>query len=243
MGQLTSAQRKIARPVTTAYCGQAASDYDQHRFATPQGRLFSDLEFLPLNHAIASLERKACVLEVGCGTARFSESLARQGFSVVATDPSADMIDVAAEKCGGIEGIRFEQAEGGNLRFPEGAFDFVFAIRVTNQTESEEYALKMIREMIRVTKPGGRVLVEFVNRRRPLAKRSRDIRLSFGQIGGVGRDSDCAVMSRHGVLVFSQSVLDRVPDALVPLWGRIERLAARALWRWASRGYVLLRKR
>jgi SAM-dependent methyltransferase len=243
MGPLTSAQRKADRLVTTAYCGEAAYHYDEQRFTTPQGRLFSDLEFEPLNHAIAALERDARVLEVGCGTARFAASLARQGFSVVATDPSADMIDVAAEKCGGIEGIRFEQAEGGNLRFPEGAFDFVFAIRVTNQTESEEYALKMIREMIRVAQRGGLILVEFVNRRRPLAKRSRDIRLSFGRISRVAQDSDCNVLSRRGILVFSQSVLDRVPDALVPLWGRIERLAARALWRWASRGYVLLRKR
>jgi SAM-dependent methyltransferase len=218
----------------TAYCGSAAYDYDGTRFQTPQGRLFSDLEFQPLKQAVEGLERGARVLEVGCGTARFS---------VVATDPSTDMIGVAAEKCAEIENIRFEQAEGGNLRFADGAFDFVFAIRVTNQTESEGYALKMIREMIRVTKPGGRVLVEFVNRQRPLAKRSRDIRLSFGQIGSVGHDLDCDVLSRHGVLVFSQSVLDRVPDALVPLWGRIERLAARVFWRWASRGYVLLRKR
>lgn len=73
MRQFTSAQRKADGGVTTAYCGPAAYNYDEARFQTPQGRLFSDLEFQPLNHAIESLERSARVLEVGCGTARFSE--------------------------------------------------------------------------------------------------------------------------------------------------------------------------
>ncbi|UCD51489.1 MAG: class I SAM-dependent methyltransferase [Phycisphaerales bacterium] len=229
--------------VATAYRGRVARDYDEARFETPQGRLFSELELQQLNHAARRLERGARVLEVGCGTARFSASLARQGFDVVATDPSADMIEVAAGKCAGTETLRFERMEGGDLSFPNEAFDFVFAIRVTNQTESEEYALRMIREMIRVAKRGALILVEFVNRQRPLGKRARSVRLSFGQIGRVVQDSDCSVVSRHGVLVFSQSVLDRVPDVLVPWWGRVERLAARGFWPWASRGYVLLRKR
>lgn len=231
------------RPVQTAYYGRAAYDYDDARFETPQGRLFSELEFGQLSHATRRLGSGARVLEVGCGTARFSESLARQGFNVVATDASADMIEVAVGKCAGLENLRFERAEGTHLSFPDETFDFVFSIRVTNQTESEEYALRMVREMIRVAKRGGLILVEFVNRRRPLGKPGRSVRLSFDQIGRVAQDSGCDVVSRRGALVFSQSVLERVPDVLVPLWGRVERLAAWGLWPWASRGYALLRKR
>ena len=229
------------RPAT-AYGGPAAYDYDENRFTTRQGRLFSDLEVRQFQHAVAKLAPGAHVLEVGCGTARFSEQVARSGFAVVATDPSLDMIDVASRKCAGIQNISFKQAEGAHLSFAEGAFDFVFAIRVTNQTESEAYALKTIREMIRVAKHGGLVLVEFVNRARPFAKRSKDVRLSFGQVGHVSREAGCDVLSEAGVLVFSQSVLNRVPAVLVPLWGPLERLAAVMFWRWASRGYVLLRK-
>ena len=230
------------RPAT-AYCGDAADAYDARRFATPQGRLFGALEWRQLRHATRRLEAHARVLEVGCGTGRFSQHLARRGFSVLATDPSPDMIEVAAEKGASLANMSFRQEEGGNLSFSDATFDFVFAIRVTNQTASEEYALEMVREMIRVARRGGLVLVEFVNRDRPLARRSEDVKLSFGQIGGVARESNCDVLSRHGVLVFSQSVLNRVPGMLVPLWGGVERLAAMALWRWASRGYVLLRKR
>ena len=228
---------------STAYRGAAAHDYDECRFTTPQGRLFAELESRQLKHATEHLTPGARVLEVGCGTGRFSEELARRDFAVVATDPSTDMIDLAARKCSGLRNVSFQQGEGADLDFAEAAFDFVFAIRVTNQTASEAYALTMIREMIRVTRPGGRVLVEFVNRRRPLPTRSRDVRLSFARISHLARDAGCEVIGRHGVLVFSQSVLNRVPDALVPVWGRLERLAAAVFWGWASRGYIVLRKR
>lgn len=226
----------------TAYCGDAARNYDEQRFATPQGRLFSRLEFQQLADAVRDLDIAARILEVGCGTARFSENLARRGYSVVATDPSSDMIAAASRKCSGLETIRFQCEEGARLSFADGTFDFVFSIRVTNQTESEEYALRMIAEMIRVTRSGGRILVEFVNRRRPLRKRSQTVRLSFGQIDRFARERGCRVERRRGILVFSQSVLDRIPDPLVPAWGGAERMAARVFWRWASRGYVLLKK-
>jgi ubiquinone/menaquinone biosynthesis C-methylase UbiE len=161
----------------------------------------------------------------------------------MATDPSSDMIAVARQNCAGLSNVSFEQAEGARLRHPDGSFDFVFAIRVVNQTESEDYALRMTREMIRLARSGGLVLVEFANRDRPLAKPSRDVRVSFAQLARVATASGCDVIGRHGVLVFSQSVLDRVPNVLVPLWGKLERGAAGLFWPWASRGYILLRKR
>jgi ubiquinone/menaquinone biosynthesis C-methylase UbiE len=226
----------------TAYRGAVARDYDDNRFTTPQGRLFSELEARQLRRAAERLAPDARVLEVGCGTARFARDLARQGFVVVATDPSHDMIDLAARKCAGLERISFRQAEGADLGSSDDTFDLVFAIRVVNQTESKNYALRMIAEMVRVAAHGGLILIEFVNQARPFAKRSTNVRLSFTEIAHTARDAGCDVVHRDGVLVFSQSVLNRVPDALVPLWGRLERLAATVFWRWASRGYILLRK-
>jgi len=227
----------------TAYCNKTAHDYDECRFTTKQGRLFADLELEQLNIAIGELRPDAHVLEVGCGTARFSQHLANLGFSVLATDPSPDMLEVASFKCSELDTISFQQAEGAKLAFADATFDFTFSIRVLNQTESEDYALKTVREMIRVTRRGSLVLLEFVNRRRPFTKPSKNVRLSFAQLEDLARDCGCDVLSRRGVLVFSQSVLNRIPDVLVPFWGFIERTAAMVLWRWASRGYILLRKR
>ncbi len=228
---------------STAYGREAAQQYDDRRFTTRQGLLFGRLELAELERAVARAPRDAYVLEVGCGTARFSEYLARHGYRVVATDASADMIEVASRKCKGLDNVSFRMEAGANLSFAESTFDFVFAVRVTNQTESAQYALAMLREMIRVTRSGGLVLVEFVNSQRPFARKSRAVRLSFGQIARAACECNCVVESRRGVLVFSQSLLSRMPDVLVPLWGAVERAAARVFWSWASRGYILLRKR
>lgn len=228
---------------STSYLGEVAYEYDEQRFVSRQGRLFSSMEFEQLERAVRGLENDSRVLEVGCGTARFSQHLARQGFSVMATDPSPDMIEVARRKCSDLKTIAFQQEEGGQLSFPDASFDFVFAIRVLNQTGSEVYALRMVSEMIRVARGGGRVLIEFANSGRPCARRSKSVRLSFEQIEETARVCDCEVLSRHGVLVFSQSLLDAIPGPLVPVWGMVERLASWVVWRWASRGYVLLRKR
>ena len=225
------------------YRGEAASKYDECRFGTRQGQLFSDLESEQVQRAVRDLAPGSRVLEIGCGTGRFSESLGRQGFVVVATDPSSDMLELAARRCAGLNAVTFGQEEGGRLSYDDSAYDFVFAIRVTNQTESEEYAIRMIREMIRVTRSGGRILVEFVNRRRPFRRDTQSVRLAFAQIGRVAEEQGGEVLWRAGVLVFSQSVLDRVPDRWVSWWGRAERRVGPLLWRWASRGYVLLRKR
>jgi len=229
--------------VMTAYKGEAARKYDAKRFVTRQGRLFSELEFEQFELALGYLSGAARILELGCGTGRFSEYVASRGYHILATDPSSDMIQIAAQKCSELDNIQFKQEEGGHLSFPDATFDFVFAIRVLNQTRSEEYALRMIGEMIRVTRSGGLVLLEFVNRERPFAKRNKSVRLSFGQIERIAHTRDCEIVRRSGVLVFSQSLLNRIPGRLTRLWGLVERGAARIFWRWASRGYIVLRKR
>jgi len=228
--------------VATAYTGKAAKTYDDLRFTTKQGLLFDTLEWEELKKVAAVTTKAGSVLELGCGTARFSKRLAELGFRVRAVDPSAQMIQIAAEKCKDLDHVTFAQEQATALSSNDCTFDLVFAIRVTNQTESKEYALRMVREMVRVAKPGGLILIEFTNSRRPLKRKSDDVRLAFSEISKVGCKSGCRIESRRGILVFSKSVMDRMPGPLIPLWAIIERLSARFFWRWASRGYILLRK-
>ena len=228
--------------IPTAYDADGSREYDQRRFTTRQGLSFDALEWEQLSRAIVGIPEGSSVLEVGCGTGRFSRRLATREFIVRAVDPSPDMIKEASEKCRGLPDVTFALEEAASLSSEDSTFDLVFAIRVTNQTESEDYALRMVREMIRVTKPGGSVLVEFVNKHRPLKKPSKSVRLSFTQIANIALQHCCRVESRRGILVFSQTILETIPLPVLPAWLLLERLCALAFWRWASRGYILLRK-
>lgn len=228
--------------VPTAYVHEAAKQYDNRRFTTEQGLLFAAFELAELQRIATQVPRGAYVLEVGCGTGRFSLYLGSRGYKVRAVDPSLDMIRIASQKCTDLDNVTFAQEEGASLSCADSTYDLVFSIRVTNQTESQAYALRMIREMIRVTKPRGLVLVEFVNSQRPFRKKSKNVRLSFSQIAKVACEDNCRVESQRGILVFSQTVLNKIPRVLLPVWALVERVSSRILWKWASRGYVLLRK-
>jgi len=222
--------------------GQGASTYDSVRFTTRHGLAFDELERDQLMRAATMVPAGGSVLEVGCGTARFAKRFAEAGYKVTASDASPDMLNIAREKCVGLPNIEFKLAEGASVGFASDEFDFVFAIRVMNSLESPHYALQTVREMIRVTKPGGVVLVEFANGNRPLAKQNNSVRLTFRQLSNVAAERACSVLRKSGVLVFSQTVLNAVPAPLLPFWVSVERALASVLWGVTSRGYIVLRK-
>ena len=226
----------------TAYMGQAAGTYDTVRFTSRQGLAFDQLEREQLMHAVGLLPAEGTVLEVGCGTARFAIQLARMGFRVAASDASPDMLKIAREKARGLTNIEFRQSEGLHVGFETNRFDFAFAIRVMNSLESTQYALDTAREMIRVTKPGGLVLIEFANAERPLARQNNSARLSFGQLRALAAEQGCTVVRQSGVLVLSQTVLNAMPGFIVPAWVAVERALASMMWGLSSRGYIVLRK-
>lgn len=241
---MKKSSEKQYKTVDSAYTGKGAYEYDSRRFKTDQGKSFHSLELEQLKKAISSINKPAAVCEVGCGTGRFSKYLAEKGYTVTASDPSNDMLKITKEKCADIENVHFKISEGADLQFDDNTFDFVFAIRVMNQTESEEYALRTVGEMIRIAKPGGFILVEFMNENRLFSARSTSHTttwLTFDEVIETAQNNNCEVIKTAGVLFFPQTILNIMPDFILPLWERIERYSAKVLSKYALRGYVLLR--
>lgn len=113
-------------------------------------------------------------LDVACGTGDFSMQIARQtGAAVTGVDISAEMLKIGQEKiaaagwaveaipCGGMPAaepgkIHLEAGDCENLTFADGAFDVVccaFGVRNFQHVEAG------LREMRRVVRPGGRVVI------------------------------------------------------------------------------------
>jgi demethylmenaquinone methyltransferase/2-methoxy-6-polyprenyl-1,4-benzoquinol methylase len=110
------------------------------------------------------------VLDVCCGTGDLAFELARRvspGGHVVGCDFSEPMLDLAREKAAdrGVESARFEWADALQLPYDDDRFDAVtVGFGVRNFADRD----KGLREMARVLKPGGRlVILEFTEPTRP----------------------------------------------------------------------------
>jgi phosphatidylethanolamine/phosphatidyl-N-methylethanolamine N-methyltransferase len=98
------------------------------------------------------------VLEVGVGTGLALADYGRH-LEIVGIDLSPDMLDkarerVANERLDHVTGLH--EMDAGDLKFPDNSFDIVTAMFVMTVVPEPE---RVMRELARVTKPGGEVLI------------------------------------------------------------------------------------
>ena len=100
----------------------------------------------------------ARVLDCAAGTGEFSLAAARRAGSVLCTDQSEAMLKQARKKAAqkGLTNITFAQRDITALPDPDGSFDAVIAGNVLHLLDDPEPA---VRELWRVTAPGGRLIL------------------------------------------------------------------------------------
>lgn len=96
------------------------------------------------------------VLEVGCGTGSNLMLYREAGCSVYGIDVSPSMLGIARTKLG--EDATLQLGDASTMQYQDSFFDVVIAMFVFHEMASEIRPLVM-REMIRVTKRDGRVLM------------------------------------------------------------------------------------
>jgi SAM-dependent methyltransferase len=99
------------------------------------------------------------ILDVGCGAGSLDRQLARLvPNKIIAVDPNSFLQREAAALAAadGLAGrIDFRPGNAESLPFPDATFGCVFSVTVLEECDAD----KAIAEMIRVTKPGGRIAV------------------------------------------------------------------------------------
>ena len=104
------------------------------------------------------------ILDLGCGTGRNSIPLARQGFSVYATDLSSTGIDIARGKAQSlsIDTIHFKQHDMRSIPFTSGFFDAVICVWTIFHGTLDDIQ-RTIGEILRVLRTDGMVLADFLS--------------------------------------------------------------------------------
>ena len=138
-----------------------AEHYDQRRYLSREGRMFSDLEVTVLRQWLP-LDAGRKVLDVPAGTGRLTYALAQTGAHAIGADISGNMLRVAAGKHGeeGDGTVQFTQGSGTHLPFADHTFDAVVSFKFFHLIPNDRKP-HFVREMARVLKPGAPLVIEF----------------------------------------------------------------------------------
>jgi SAM-dependent methyltransferase len=104
------------------------------------------------------------VLDVGCGTGALAARVAAAGYQVTGIDPSEGMLEVLRRRAPAVRAIH---GSGTELPFESDAFDLVYCVAVMHHVAEPGEVRKTLTEMVRVSRPGGRVLIWDHNPRNP----------------------------------------------------------------------------
>ena len=102
------------------------------------------------------------ILEVGAGTGRYSVTLAKQGFQVTAVELIEHNLEILRSKLDGTEPIITTQGNALELSlFHDNSFDLTMLLGPMYHLYTKEDKLRALSEAVRVTKPGGHILVAY----------------------------------------------------------------------------------
>jgi len=110
---------------------------------------------LRLIETLAALRPGERALDVGCGTGIYTARLAGQGLEVTGLDRDPEMLAAARAKA---PGARLVEGDATALPFGGGEFDLAVAVTLFCFLDAAERQAAA-RELLRVVRPGGRVVV------------------------------------------------------------------------------------
>lgn len=108
---------------------------------------------------MASPPAGGAALDVGCGAGGAVLELARAvgaSGAAIGLDASEEMIAAARARADGLPGVRFERGDAAALPFPDDELDLVRSERLLQHVPDAD---AVVREMVRVCRPGGQVLL------------------------------------------------------------------------------------
>jgi ubiquinone/menaquinone biosynthesis C-methylase UbiE len=130
-----------------------ADDYDSHRFSTPERQKRNVRKWAAIRKALALTTGVRTILDLPCGTGRFTGALAREGFEIVGSDISLEMLKKAASIPAGRQQAicGYVQANAEHLPLRSDSLDCVVCIRFMMHVDPAT-RVRMLREFHRVSR-------------------------------------------------------------------------------------------
>jgi ubiquinone/menaquinone biosynthesis C-methylase UbiE len=119
--------------------------------------------------ALAAARLSGCpdggdLLDVPCGFGRHAVPLARAGYRVTGVDRSQALLDEARRRAGGERWPKLVRADYRELSLPDESFDAALNLFSSLGYLGDEDDTKVLAEIRRVLRPGGRLVIEIMHR-------------------------------------------------------------------------------
>jgi tRNA (uracil-5-)-methyltransferase TRM9 len=133
--------------------------YDQmaEKFSETRKFFWRDLEFMA-----DYVQNGDKILDYGCGNGRLLEILNDKKVDYTGADISGELIKLAKQKYAGKNAKFNKITSSGSLPFPDNYFNVIISIAVFHHFP-ENYAKKMAKELHRILKPGGKIVITVWN--------------------------------------------------------------------------------
>lgn len=139
------------------------TSYDDFRYDKFwKGREYEDkaekiafLKFLKL------IKKRGKIVDIGGGFGRYAPICVPNFKEYVIAEPSKELLEMAKKKWQKFSNIKYVNAFAQDLPFKENEFDAAIFIRVIHHIEKPE---EVIREISRILKPGGFLVIEVANK-------------------------------------------------------------------------------
>jgi ubiquinone/menaquinone biosynthesis C-methylase UbiE len=131
---------------------EVACDYDFHRFGSAERARRNVRKWRAISRALACATGLRSVLDLPCGTGRFTGHLADGGLDVVGADISTAMMSEARSRLADRVGLRgFLRADAERLPLADGSIDCVMSIRFLHHIDPPT-RVAILRELARVSR-------------------------------------------------------------------------------------------
>ena len=117
-------------------------------FSRTREFIWEEIRFLFDNYLISGEK----VLDLGCGNGRYFPLFEEKGVEYFGADNSKRLIDIAKKKH---PDGKFQEGDALSIPFPDNNFDKVYSIAVLHHIPSRELRMLMLKEVRRILRPGG----------------------------------------------------------------------------------------
>jgi ubiquinone/menaquinone biosynthesis C-methylase UbiE len=126
-----------------------------HQWDDMQKSFFSDSVRAKI-YSFARLTPGVVVADIGCGTGYITEGLINKGIQVIAVDQSEEMLEMMKRKLSDHNFIDYRVGEAYMLPIDSESVKYAFANMYLHHVEAPK---KAIKEMYRILKPAGRLII------------------------------------------------------------------------------------